>query len=861
MIDDLRQEKAASSEVAELREKVLTLERVVARLVTEAEGGGGGGGGNEVQEDQEEEEEEETDGRLSDQVDALQEQVQQVREEQRTAWESVGEEVAGVRESLASEVERLWERIRSEEREEDEEEEEEVARHEEIAQQVRELSGSVEDMRADIEELKEAKGCDGDCAEAAAEVGQVAEDNRGRIGILESMLAMVKGAIDGQDQGQGSGESAEGECCAGLGAEVGRLEGRLDLLVGELGGLTEGVTEEIGTLRAGLAELNRTQEEAAAAVDGRTRELSEEVAGLRGRLAAVEVEVGDNAARAEANSDSIEALREAIMGVVMAAADKDDNDEDEDDEDTVSDSRLLLIEDKLSQLSGDVSDLKSEKDVLGAMLDMVKASYVNDSYVTDLVTRVGGEIREDLRGLRAAVAEAEEERSRDLEELRGQVAGNTDEIAGLSATTGKTVEDVTEIRGILDAQGRNLSSASAMLAMVKQDRADTQEDLQSLRAAVAEAEEERDKELEELQGQVAGNADEIAGLSMMTGKTVEDITEIRGILDAQGRNLSSVGAMLAMVKANGIEMQATLTELRDDQEETATLVKEQGESVADNTVRLDDLEDMLQEVKASYVNGSALAEALGEQDSALSSVAAMVDEIKSDYVSVTTFADKTSETDAMLEMLKDFRDAAMVSLDNVASEVVEQSSEISDLRDRLSKMDPSLAMVLEFKAGTEEKLQQLMEAQEEVRRDVSGLAAMQQMLLDFKSEATDLAEELQRQLSNLSAADLAAREELDSAMEMLDAAKEELRLLGATLDAVKSDYVDEEALAQASAEAVEALESAREELRQTDLVLGDSLGILCAKVAEITDIRSPVHSSTSRRWFLEELKAIESPSC
>lgn len=37
------------------------------------------------------------------------------------------------------------------------------------------------------------------------------------------------------------------------------------------------------------------------------------------------------------------------------------------------------------------------------------------------------------------------------------------------------------------------------------------------------------------------------------------------------------------------------------------------------------------------------------------------------------------------------------------------------------------------------------------------------------------------------------------------------------------------------------------------------LGSLCAKVSEITDIKKPVHSSTNRRWFLEDLKKVKSP--
>ncbi len=71
--------------------------------------------------------------------------------------------------------------------------------------------------------------------------------------------------------------------------------------------------------------------------------------------------------------------------------------------------------------------------------------------------------------------------------------------------------------------------------------------------------------------------------------------------------------------------------------------------------------------------------------------------------------------------------------------------------------------------------------------------------------------------------------------------------MGTMLDVVKSDYAEKEVLAEALAEASEALESARQESTQAALALGDLLGTPCTKVTEITDIKSLMHSSTSWR--------------
>ncbi len=554
-----------------------------------------------------------------------------------------------------------------------------------------------------------------------------------------------------------------------------------------------------------------------------------------------------------------------------------------------------------------VTLLRKEVEALSDMLDMVKADYASTADVDgirddiaqlkqDLIKEEADRKSEDetiemaLEGMGKMVTELSDELNRvdKLLNSHGEKIGSNELMlqmlkeSYINATTFKDRKD--EVDAELDGLKSTLDTLAGvggvadMVSMIKQSLPDIRGDVDML---LQFKENILDEQLPKLNSEVSGNSETIDRL-------LKDVIMLVEFKEGADRSLDDLEANVEQVKKDYLtkaeheilnEKVDKLKETVTDIENMLSMVKEDyigKDKLTESLKPLNDMLTMLDEFKQSTNR------AIPDLEAKVDAVKAMLDMVKADYVGKEEL-DKISEEQDLLKQFKTDAtqllsdlipdvEAAQVMLNMLKESAVDQD----ELEERIKPISESIRMLEEFKNNAGKSISDLED----------GIGSLQNMLDMVKDSYVD-EEGLEEHLKPLTDA-IDMLNQLKKSIPDLEAKAESLQTM---LDMVKANCIKEDDLAEslkpieealkeleqlpdlesqleALKEAQDAMKEVDEELKdkseamQTSLQGSwDGLGDLCRKVSEMTDIKDPVHSSTTRRWFLEKFKRIETPVC
>lgn len=417
------------------------------------------------------------------------------------------------------------------------------------------------------------------------------------------------------------------------------------------------------------------------------------------------------------------------------------------------------------------------------------------------------------------------------------------------------------------ANNNTIISLGDMLATAKLDLEDQRSKDDLLMTQVAELSEE----MSDLNNKVTGVSEESAdsddveaimeSISDLQAKSDEckvmvmdnrvSIEDLQAMLDMvkSDDQLETVQDMVSMIK----ESYSNLT-MHNELADMVSMLKVLAENHSEVLDNLSSDVDFLQETSASYqdlsdrvdllrtdiINGQTVTEVLAND---LQDQKAMLDMVKATYVNSTVFAQGLSGLDGSIQMLNQFKEVTDAA-------ILDQGVRIDGQAVSLGNLEAMVDM-LKATSVTSDQLAPLQNQLDSADQSVAALSS------DQAAQASAI--------SSLESSTATELSNVNNMLSMLKASRDNTTL---TLE----DHLERIILLEADAAALESTDGVisasvdglvlrADALEARATRVDASVGSLCETVTNITSLSAPVHSSTSRRWFLEDLKGVQDPTC